>query len=99
MTNVCDFQSTKGTIISFVDKGLNSPSIVTVQYEVDQKIYQITETLKYEMSKIKFLGLPIGQKKSFKLKSFQVGAIVEVKYCLSNHADAYIVENEGIINN
>lgn len=91
-TNLVD-----GIVISVKSKGLDWPSVITVEYEINNIKYQIKESIKLKSTIIKLGFLPIGQKKIPKINS-TVGAVLQVKYNPNEPSEAYIVGNEGIIN-
>lgn len=90
--------TTQGIIIEIKPKGIDAPTIIKVQYEVNFVIYEIKETLKLRSKIIKIGFLPIGQMKEPKLKNVAVGESVEIKYNPYNPEQAYIKENIGNLN-
>ena len=91
-------QLTNGIVIDLKNKGLDFPTIVTVEYEVLGVFYQISESIKYRSEFIKIGFLPIGQKKIPKLGSTVVGSSVRVSYNPDNPDVAYLPDNIGKIN-
>lgn len=55
-------QEINGMVKDLQVKGLDEATVVTVEYEVNSKIYTIKESLKYETKSFKLGFLPIGQK-------------------------------------
>lgn len=92
------YQSTEGTIIDIKSKGLDFPTIITVAYEVQNKQYQISESLKLKNEVIKIGFLPIGQKRTPKIKNIGIGEKVKVSYDTTSPEKAYLSDNKGIIN-
>lgn len=88
---------TYGTIIEHKNKGIDYPSVITVEYEVDNKKYKITETVKLVNKVIKLGFLPIGQKKIPKINC-RVGNVITVIYDEKQPEKAYIDGNNGMIN-
>lgn len=87
----------EGKVISLKSNGLDSPSVITVEYEINNERYQITETVKLKSSVIKLGFIPIGQKKIPKINT-KIDSMVKVSYNPNNPNEAYIVGNDGIIN-
>ena len=87
----------EGKIVSFKSKGLEHPSIITVEYEIDNVKYQIQETVKLKRSVIKLGFIPIGQRATPTINT-KVGSIIQVKYNPDNPNESYIVGNDGLIN-
>lgn len=88
---------TNGIVIDLKIKGIDSPTVATVEYEVEGKKYTIQESLKFENKLIKIGFLPIGQKKVPKVKC-EKGKTVVVVYDEKTPQKAYIKGNDGIIN-
>jgi len=89
---------TNGKVVSYKKRsGLDFPDSITVEYEVNNKKYQIEETVKLKSTLIKIGFIPIGQRKVPRLQA-SVGDIVEVRYNPNKPDKAYIVGNEGIMN-
>jgi len=86
-----------GRIVEFKVKGQDFPSVVKVEYEVDGKKYEITETVKLIGKAIKFGFLPIGQKKIPKIDC-TIGNVVSILYDEKYPEKAHIEGNDGIIN-
>lgn len=90
-------ESTKGKIISSKNRGLDFPTEIIAEYEVDNKKYQITETAKLKSEVIKLWFIPIGQKKVPKV-NITIGSDVKICYNPDNPQEAYIDGNDGIEN-
>ena len=86
-----------GTVLSIRSKGIDNPTVVTVEYKVKKEIYKVKESIKLKSKTIKFLFIPIGQKK-VPVMEFVKGQEVTVVYDTKNPKKAYIKENEGKIN-
>lgn len=86
-----------GKVLSLKSKGIDHPSVVTIEYEVNNVKYQVEETVKLESKVIKFGFIPIGQKLMPKIDT-TIGAIVQVRYNPDKPSEAYIVGNDGKIN-
>ncbi len=78
-------------------RGLDSPSIVTVRYEVNQRQYEISETVKRKNEFVKLGPVSIGQIKSPAMESAQKGAKVLVRYRLDDPGLAILEKNEGTL--
>ena len=90
-------KETNGIVVNLKSMGLDCPTVVTVEYEVENKKYTIKESLKLKSEAIKLGFLPIGQRKIPKVKC-QKGGLVVVEYDEKNPQKAYIKGNDGIIN-
>lgn len=90
-------KETKGIVIDFKNKGLDFPSVVTVEYEVENKKYIIEESVKLKNETIKLGFLPIGQRKIPKVKC-EKGGFVIIEYNLDNPQKGHIKGNDGVIN-
>ena len=84
----------KGIVLSVKSKGLDNPTVVTVEYKVKKETYKLKETVKLKSEPIKFLFIPIGQKKVPVMEVVK-GQEVVVIYDAQNPKKAYIKENEG----
>lgn len=90
-------KETNGIVVNLKSKGLDCPTIVTVEYEVENKKYTIEESLKLKSEVIKLGFLPIGQRKIPKVKC-QKGGLVVVEYNEKNPQKGHIKGNDGIMN-
>lgn len=88
---------TMGTVVELKDKGIDMPTIVTVQYQVNMQTYFVKESLKLKTSLIKIGPIPIGMRKVPKIDT-TIGSEVKVNYNPQNPSMAYITDNKGIIN-
>lgn len=88
---------TKGRIIRIVDKGLDHPCIIHVQYHVNGSTYEIKETAKMKCTAIRIGKIPIGQRKTFVLGTIKEGDLLEIRYDELHPKKAIIYENDGII--
>ena len=87
----------EGTIVKLRNSGIDSPTVIYVDYEVDDVTYQLKESMKLRSSAIKAEKVPIGQRKTSVLGDISVGATVNVYYDEENPKFAYIAGNEGVI--
>lgn len=84
-------------------KGLGFPSVITVEYEVNGKNYELKESLVFKKNKnIKLGFLPVGYKTKslIELRSglpATVGNSVKVKYNVENPQKAYLPDNDSRI--
>ena len=76
-------------------RGSEFPISISVEYYVDDKLYTITETIKYERKAVKIGAIPIGQKRVPKIGSIRNDSPTLVAYNPYNPQEAYLVENEG----
>lgn len=88
---------TRGTITRIVDKGIEHPWVIHVQYEVDGIMYEIKETAKMKSKAIKVAGIPVGQRKSFVLGAVREGDLLEIRYDLQHPEKAIIYGNDGMM--
>ena len=73
-------EKTIGTIIKIENKGLNFPTLITVEYIVNSTTYHIKESLKLKNKAIKLWIIPIGQKKVPVIQGVSLGKTVSVNY-------------------
>ena len=86
-------------VISFhKDKGLDMPTIIKVEYQVNGITYTIKDTVKLKCSAIKIGFLPIGMNKEPVMGDTRVGSPAMVSYNPNNPAEAFITHNTGFIN-
>ena len=69
---------TQGRVIRIVDKGLDYPWVIHVQYKVNGIDYKIKETAKMKSTAIKVAGIPVGQRKTFVLGAVKEGDLLEI---------------------
>ena len=86
-----------GSVIDVKSKGIDCPTIVTVEFKVKKEVYKIKETIKLISKPIKLWIIPIGQKKVPKLE-LKKGQKVTVVYDPNNPKKAYLKENKGKVN-
>ena len=79
-------------------RGSEFPISISVEYYVDDKLYTITETIKYERKAVKIGAISIGQKRVPKIGSIRIDSPTLVAYNPNNPQEAYLVENEGFDN-
>lgn len=91
-------QLTEGIVIDVNNKGLDFPTIITVQYEVAGVSYRIAESKKYSNETTKIGFIPISQKKIPKLGNVVVGSSVSVSYNPNCPKMAFLTNNVGKIN-
>lgn len=87
----------KGIVLSVKSKGIDNPTVMTVEYKVKKETYKLKETIKLKSEPIKFLFIPIGQKKVPVMEVVK-GQEVIVIYDVKNPKKSYIKGNEGKIN-
>lgn len=87
-----------GHISDRILRGSDFPISISVEYYVNNKLYVITETIKYEKKVIKIGNIPIGQKRVPKIGSIRIDSPILVAYNPNNPQEAYLVENEGCDN-
>ncbi|HHU53185.1 MAG TPA: hypothetical protein GXZ43_03790 [Clostridiaceae bacterium] len=90
--------NTTGQIVNIRSKGLDCPTIITVQYQVDNQLYEVKESIKLRSEIIKLGFLPIGQRKIPVMGNTAVGNPARVSYNPDNPSDAYLTDNIGIMN-
>lgn len=86
-----------GVVVDLKIKGTDSPTVVTVEYEVEGVKYTIKETLKLKNEVIKLGFLPIGQRQVPKVKC-EKGKTVIIEYEERTPEKGHIKGNDGIIN-
>lgn len=89
---------TIGTIVERRDLGFDKPIVIKVQYVVDGRTYVINDALEYRSKVFKLGSLPIGQMKIPKIGSNQVGTSVLVAYDPERPDEAYLLDNQGVMN-
>lgn len=88
---------TKGRVIRIVDKGLDYPWVIHVQYKVNGIDYEIKETAKMKSKAIKIAGIPVGQRKTFVLGAAKEGDLLEIRYDEAHPEKAIIYGNDGVV--
>ena len=69
-----------GKIIQKKNRGLDFPTLITVEYEINNNVYRVTESLKLKSRAIKLWVFPIGQMKYPGLPNTDVGTFAKVCY-------------------
>ena len=87
-----------GKIIQKKNRGLDFPTLITVEYEINNNVYRVTESLKLKSRAIKLWVFPIGQMKYPGLPNTDVGTFAKVCYNPNNPKEAYLKDNVGIMN-
>ncbi len=87
-----------GTIVKTERKGMEMPTMITVEYVVDGVCYAVKESVKLKSEAIKIGFLPIGQKKTPRMGKIAIGHTTTVCYNPEQPEMAYIKENVGIMN-
>ena len=90
-------EQTTGTVTSIISKNLDSPTMVTVCYSVNDIDYELKDSLKLKSELIKVGKIPIGQKKTRKMP-VEIGSMVTVLYDPNLPSRAYLPDNTGIMN-
>lgn len=88
---------TQGRVIRIVDKGLDYPWVIHVQYKVNGIDYKIKETAKMKSTAIKVAGIPVGQRKTFVLGAVKEGDLLEIHYDEDHPERAIIYGNDGVV--
>lgn len=91
-------EMTDGIIKDVKSKGLDFPTIITVEYQVDGICYEVKESIKLKSKAIKIGFLPIGQEKTPRMGETRVGYSASVTYNPDNPAESYITYNTGKAN-
>lgn len=91
-------QTVVGCVRERKSKGLDYPTMITVEYQVGGNIYRVTESIKLKSKVIKLGFLPIGQRKSPVMGNTAVGSSAMVSYNPSNPEEAFITHNIGWAN-
>lgn len=89
---------TMGTIVDLRVKGIDSPTIITVEYTAAGRTYEIKESIKLRREPIKLGRLPIGQRGVPVLGDTRVGSQVRVLFNPADPSKAYLLDNEGHVN-
>lgn len=88
---------TQGKVIRIVDKGMDYPWVIHVQYNVNRHDYKIKETAKMKSTTIKIAGIPVGQRKTFVLGNIKEGDLIEIHYDEDHPEKAIIYGNDGVV--
>jgi hypothetical protein len=87
-----------GTIVKMDRKSMEMPTMITVEYVVDEVKYTVKESVKLKSKLIKIGFLPIGQVKTPRMGDIVVGGTAAVCYNPEQPEKAYIKENVGSMN-
>lgn len=91
-------QVVEGVVTNLKSRGLDSPTVISVEYQVDGKSYIVKESIKLRNETIKIGFLPIGQRGVPRMGDTTVGSAASINYNPSNPTEAYISKNIGIMN-
>ena len=89
---------TLGTIVKIERKSMELPTMITVEYIVEETVYTVKESIKLKSEAIKIGFLPIGQRKTPRMSDTATGHKAAICYNPDRPEMAYIRENVGIIN-
>ncbi len=87
--------SVLGTVTSLSRKGIDRPTIVTVEYQANGQLWHVSESLKLRSEAIRIGKIPIGQRKTPVLGRVEIGDTLPVRYCPEAPSIALIEGNEG----
>ena len=87
----------QGRVIRIVDKGLDYPWVIHVQYKVNGIDYEIKEKKKMRSTAIKVAGIPVGQRKTFVLGVVKEGDLLEIRYDEAHPERAVTYHNDGVV--
>lgn len=90
-------KETLGKVIKITSKGIDSSTIVEVEYQVNNENYIIKESLKLKSETIKIGIIPIGQRKKPKVNC-KVGDTITIEYDENNPDKGHIKGNDGMMN-
>ena len=99
---VCN-KECNGIIKEIKVRGLNFPSTISVEYQIDGKTYTLNENLVMKKDKtIKFGFIPIGYSTKSQIElntgiEAKAGNTVRIKYEESNPENAYLVDNDSLL--
>ena len=91
-------QTVEGCVKKIKVKGLGFPTMISVEYQVADNTYVVTESLKLKSEIIKLGFLPIGQKRVLAIGNTAVGSSATVSYNPNNPVEAFITHNIGKAN-
>lgn len=89
---------TFGTIVKVERKSMEMPTMITVEYIVEEATYTVKESIKLKSEIIKVGFLPIGQRKTPRMPDITVGHRAMICYNPDRPEMAYIKENVGLMN-
>lgn len=84
-----------GAISNIKARGQDFPTMITVQYEVNGQIYEVTESIKLKSEKIKCGFFTVGLKRVPVIGNTAIGNPARVSYDPNNPTDAYLTDNIG----
>lgn len=87
-----------GVVKKLISRGLDRPTLISVEYQVNGITYEVTESIKLESETVKLGFLPIGQKKKPVMGATKVGSLASISYNPQNPSEAFITHNVGKIN-
>ena len=87
-----------GVVKELISQGLDRPTLITVEYQVNGTIYKVTESVKLKTETVKLGFLPISQKKKPVMGDTRVGSLAIISYNPQNPSEAFITHNTGYIN-
>lgn len=87
----------QGTVEKIRPGGPDHPDVLYVSYSVKGVQYQVKETLKLKSEFIKLGGIPIGQRKTYKMGKLAKGDMVTVQYDEKEPSRAIILGNDGMV--
>lgn len=88
----------EGTVMKLQSRGVDFPTDIYVQYEVNSITYEVRESIKLKIKAIKIGFLPIGMQQIPVMPDTRVGSKAWVVYNPNNPAEAYLRDNIGTIN-
>ena len=90
---------TNGTVTDLKSKGLDFPTIITVEYQVGSEKYSLSESVKMKNGdKIKAGNITVGTQRVPVMGETRVGTAVTVMYNPEAPEIAYLPDNKGIAN-
>ena len=84
-----------GTVTNLSRKGIDRPTVVTVEYQANGQLWHVSESLKLRSEAILIGKIPIGQRKTPVLGRVEIGDTLPVRYCPEAPSIALIEGNEG----
>ena len=89
---------TSGVITDAKCNGMDCPTVLTIEYEVDGTVYFVKESAKIYLKAIKIGFLPIGARSLYRLGDISIGNTVRVLYNQNKPGESYLPDNKGILN-
>lgn len=87
--------SVLGTVTNLSRKGIDRPTVITVEYQANGQLWHVSESLKLRSEAIRIGKIPIGQRKTPVLGRVEIGDTLPVRYCPEAPSIALIEGNEG----